>query len=166
MTCLRAARAAAARFRTRVGTAAAPADAGSAVVEFLGVALLLLVPTVYLVLVLGRLQSAAFAVDGGAREAVRAFVTADDDSSGTQRALAAAGLALADQGLDPEAVTTGLRLACGSQTCLVPGTRVTAELVVEVPLPGVPAWLGDVVPLAVAVTADATGVVDEFRDVG
>ncbi|NKY41663.1 pilus assembly protein, partial [Cellulomonas septica] len=53
-------------------------DDGSAVLEFLGVALVLLLPTVYLVLVLGRLQAATFAVEGAAREAARTAVAADD----------------------------------------------------------------------------------------
>ena len=51
-------------------------DAGNAIVEFLGAALLLLVPLVYLVLVLGRLQAATFATAGAAREAARAYTAA------------------------------------------------------------------------------------------
>lgn len=145
--------------------AAAGADDGSAVVEFLGVALLLLVPTVYLVLVLGRLQSAAFAVDGAAREAVRGFVTAQDAVSGAQRATAAVALALADQGLDPAAADEGLTLACDGE-CLAPGALVTAHVAVDVGLPGVPGWLQGVVPLVVPVTATATGAVDEHRGLG
>lgn len=145
--------------------AATGTDDGSAVVEFLGVALLLLVPTVYLVLVLGRLQAAAFAVDGAAREAVRGFVTAQDAASGAQRATAAVGLALADQGLDPAVAEDALQLACEG-ACLAPGAVVTAHVAVEVGLPGVPGWLQDVVPLVVPVTATATGAVDQHRAVG
>ncbi len=146
--------------------AVAPRDAGSAVVEFLGVALVLLVPTIYLVLVLGRLQAAAFAVDGAAREAVRGFVTAEDTTDGAVRATAAVALALSDQGIDPAAAQDGLRLACDRTDCLVPGTLVTAHVAVDVGLPGVPSWLQGVVPLAVPVTASATGAVDEHRALG
>lgn len=145
--------------------AARGGDSGSAVVEFLGVALLLLVPTVYLVLVLGRLQAAAFAVDGAAREAVRGFVTADDATTAAQRATASVALALDDQGLDPAAAGESLSLTCAATRCLTPGTAVTAHVAVEVALPGVPAWLQGVVPLAVPVTASATGTVDEHRAV-
>ncbi|NLF05284.1 MAG: pilus assembly protein, partial [Actinomycetales bacterium] len=43
--------------RARVRAALEPgSDGGSAVIEFLGITLILLVPTVYLVLVLGRIQ--------------------------------------------------------------------------------------------------------------
>lgn len=47
-------------------------DRGSAMVEFLGAALILLVPLLYLVLVLAQVQSAAFAAEGAARESMRA----------------------------------------------------------------------------------------------
>lgn len=136
-------------------------DAGSAVVEFLGVALLLLVPIVYLVLVLGRLQSAAFAVDGAAREAARAAVTAEQHGVGAQRAVAATALALADQGLDPALAGDAVRLTCSEPAC-TPGTTVTATVHVDVALPGVPGWLQDVVPMSVPVHAAATAGVDEF----
>lgn len=159
-------RRAARRTRSRLSGDATSGEDGSAVVEFLGVALLLLVPTVYLVLVLARMQSAAFAVDGGAREAVRAFTTAETEVAAGQRAAAAAGIALADQGLDPQLAADGLRVACDDAPCLSPGTAVTAELVVEVPLPGVPSFLHGVVPLSIPVSATATGVVDRFRAVG
>ena len=42
-------------------------DAGNAIIEFLAVTVLLLIPILYLVLVLGRLQAATFAADGAAR---------------------------------------------------------------------------------------------------
>ena len=141
-------------------------DSGNAVVEFLGVALLLLVPIVYLVLVLGTLQAAAFAVDGAAREAARVFVLGDDAPSAARNGIAAAGLALADQGLDPEAAAEGVTFACSSTRCLVPGETVSATVEVGVPLPGVPGWLQDVVPLSVPVSSTATAAVDTFVEKG
>lgn len=149
------------RLRARAG---APDDAGSAIVEFLGVALLLLVPTVYLVLVLGRLQAASFAVDGAAREAARAFVTAQDLGSAGSRATTSVAVALADQGLDPALAAESLTVSCASG-CLVAGEDVIVRVDVEVGLPGVPGWLQDVVPLAVPVSAQATATVDEHRAV-
>ena len=53
-------------------------DEGRAIVEFIAVGLLVLVPIVYLVVTLGRVQAAAFAVSTAAREAGRAFTTAPD----------------------------------------------------------------------------------------
>lgn len=136
-----------------------PGEAGSAVVEFLGAALLLLVPVVYLVLVLGRLQAAAFAVDGAAREAVRAVaMTAGTDQDQGLAAQAAARIALADQGL---AAPVPVELAC-DPGCAEPGARVTAVVEVAVDLPLVPGFVREVVPLVVPVSASATGTVDEF----
>ena len=76
-------------------------DRGSALVEFCFLAVLLLVPMVYLVVVLGRVQAAALAAETAAREAGRAFVTAQDDGSAGLRATAAAAIAFSDQGFDP-----------------------------------------------------------------
>jgi hypothetical protein len=139
-------------------------DEGSAIVEFLGVALVLLVPVVYLVLVLGRLQSASFAVDGAAREAVRAVVTADDAESAALRATTSVELALGDQGLSADPAKA-LAVACDA-ACLTPGTTVTVQVAVDVALPGVPGWLADVVPLSVPVTSSATAVVDTYVEGG
>jgi hypothetical protein len=150
------------------GASGASGDRGSAVVEFLGVALLLLVPTVYLVLVLGRLQAATFAVDGAAREAVRAVLavpawdatrTGGDPIDPQAAARAAATVALHDQGLpaDPEAVD----VVC-DPGCSAAGAGVTARVEVRVPLPGVPAVVQGAIPLAVPVSAQASGLLDAF----
>jgi hypothetical protein len=138
----------------RTTASAGHREAGSAIVEFL------LVPVVYLVLVLGSVQSAAFAVDGAAREAVRAFVTAPDDGAATERVLAAVGLALRDQGLDQDPSEV-LTVRC-EDPCRAPGTTVTVDVSVDVTLPGVPRWLSGAVPLSVPVSATATGVVDSY----
>jgi len=145
-------------------TGGLPADEGSAIVEFLGVAVVLIVPVVYLVLVLGQLQAAAFAVDGAAREAARAIVTADDADTAAERATAAVDLALADQGIAGD-LDDVLTVEC-TAACLQPGTAVTAHVAVEVALPGVPGWLQEVVPLSVPVTASATAVVDTYVEAG
>ena len=52
-----------------MSTAPAPrrGDAGNAVVEFLGISLILLIPLVYLVLTLAKVQGASYAVEGAAR---------------------------------------------------------------------------------------------------
>lgn len=139
-------------------------DEGSAIVEFLGVALLLLVPVVYLVLVLGELQAAAFAVDGAARQAARTLVVADDEPTGIQRAVASVGIALADQGFtDPPEEAMVVTCPDG---CAVPGGSATVTVGIDVVLPGVPGWLHDVVPLAIPVEATATAQRDSFVGVG
>ncbi len=137
----------------------AAGDAGNAIVEFLGVTLLLLVPVVYLALTLGRLQATTFAVDGAAREAARAITTATSDESAGRRALTAVALALADQGVDADPATA-TSVAC-DPGCLDPGATVTVRVVADAPLPGT-GWLEDVVPLTVPVSATATAVRDSY----
>ena len=63
------------------------AEDGSALVEFVFLAVLMLVPIVYLIVALGRIQAGALAVEQGAREAGRAFVTAPDGGGRTWRGL-------------------------------------------------------------------------------
>lgn len=157
-----------AALRSRVAAAAgrgddpgpSGADSGSAIIEFLGISLVLLVPLVYLVLVLGRLQAATFAVDGAAREAVRAVVTADDADTAAARAATAVEVALADQGFDVHASDV-LSVRCPG-ACPEPGSTVDVLVQVEVDLPLVPSFVSDVVPLSVPVSATASGVVDTY----
>lgn len=136
-------------------------DQGSAVVEFLGLTLVLLIPLVYLVLVLGRLEAAAFAVEGAARESARAYVAADDDEDGARRAVAATALAIRDQGFDDDP-TDALAITCDGP-CLTPGGEVTASVQVVVPLPFVPDFARDALPLEIPVSATRSAPVDEFR---
>jgi hypothetical protein len=69
------------------------------VVEFVFVAIAVLVPLLYLVLAVSALQRHALAVTQAAREAGRAFATADDEAAGLERSARAVEFALADQGL-------------------------------------------------------------------
>ncbi len=139
-----------------------PGDSGSALVEFLGLALVLLVPLVYLVLVLGRLQAATFAAEGAAREAARVFVASDEPAGATPRALAAAGLAFGDQGFGDDPMDA-VSIAC-SAACLTPGSSVTVGVRIEVPLPFVPPFVRDAVPLSIPVEARRTATVEEYRE--
>jgi hypothetical protein len=129
-------------------------------VEFLGAALILLIPLVYLVVTLGRVQAGAFAAEGAARDAVRAMVTAESSSAGATRAETAVGIALADQGFARESGV--LSLECSTSPCLTPGGAVGAVVRVEVPLPLLPDAVRGWVPLTVPVEAARTGTVDEY----
>ena len=142
------------------------ADEGSAIVEFLGAALILLVPLIYLVLVMGRLQAASFAVDGAAREAVRSVVAAADDETARRRAVAAVALTIGDQGFAPEEASEALRLDCSAAPCSTPRNTVHATVELQVDLPGVPGWLQAVVPLRVPVSGHASGQADTFAGRG
>ncbi|QAY62065.1 pilus assembly protein [Xylanimonas allomyrinae] len=142
-------------------------ERGSAVVEFIGTTVVLLIPLVYLVLTVGRLQAGAFAVDGAAREAARAVVTAVSSDDAAARARVAAGIALEDQGFDPQPALTGgaVQVTCAADPCLSPGGTVTATVHTRVPLPFVPEALRSWVPLEVPVESRYRASVDQFREV-
>ncbi len=135
-------------------------EAGAALVEFLGTAVLLLVPLVYLVLTVAQVQAGAFAVEGAAREAGRAMVTADSAETGAGRARAAAGIAFADQGF--AAADGSVSLECSADPCLTPGATVGVRTRLAVPLPFVPEALRGWVPLEIPVTATHVATVDEY----
>ena len=133
-------------------------EAGSAVVEFVVLAVLMLVPLIYLVMTMARLQAGAYAASAAAREAARGYVTA---RSAEPRALAAAGIAFEDQGFGGgQGVLT---MQCDGAPCLRPEGRIEVVATVTVPLPFVPAFARDLVPLEVPVSASHVGVVDRFR---
>jgi hypothetical protein len=71
-------------------------DEGRAIVEFIFLGVLLLLPLVYLVLTAARLQAASFSASLAGREAGRAFVTATSDNDALARAQSAASLAFED----------------------------------------------------------------------
>lgn len=137
-------------------------DEGSAVVEFVTLGVLLLVPVVYLVMTLGRIQAAAFAAEGAAREAGRVFVTADDEASGSARARAVVVLAAHDQGFDDIDPDAAITIECSASPCLTPESRVLVRVEIVAVLPGVPAFVDAVVPTRVPVRAHSVTVVDRF----
>jgi hypothetical protein len=139
---------------------AARTERGSAVVEFVALGVLLLLPLVYLVLTLARVQAGAFAVSQASREAGRAFVTAPVAEAATARARAAARISFEDHDF---ADTGQLTIACAASPCLTPDARVRTTATVSVPLPLVPAFVRGAVPLAVPVSASHVSAVDRFR---
>lgn len=140
-------------------------DAGSAVVEFVSLAVLLLVPVIYLVLTVGRVQAAAFAVEGASREAARSVAAAPDDATGARRAATAVQLALADQGFArPGDPSPSISVDCSTSPCTVAEGLVRVTVEVEVVLPGVPGFLDGVIPTRVPVSAQGVAVVDRFAE--
>lgn len=136
-------------------------EQGSALVEFVFLAVLVVVPLLYLVLTLSRLQAGAYAVSAAAREAGRAYVTAGSAAEAPHRAEAAARLAFEDQGFNSS--QSHVALSCDGSPCLRPAGRVTLVASVRVPLPLVPAFARAVIPLDVSVSASHVAVVDPFR---
>lgn len=144
-------------------------EEGAAVVEFIALSLLLLVPLIYLVVTLSRIQAGAFAAEGAAHEAARTAVVTGVASiehgasteaamrAGAGRAQAAVALVADDFGFDADAAA--LVLACEG-ACLEQGGNIDAEVTVSVALPGIPGFMGGVVPLEVNVVGRARAPVD------
>lgn len=145
------------------GRHAGRAEAGSAVVEFIGVSLLLLIPTVYLIVTLSRIEAASFAAEGAAREAGRVIATADTMADGVEAAEVAIELAFADQGLQVDPAQA-LLVSCESTPCLSPGEYIHIEVASSVPLPLMPDFLAAAIPAQVGVQAEAMTAVGGYRD--
>jgi hypothetical protein len=114
------------------------ADDGSAIVEFVWLAVLLMIPLVYVVLAAVSIQRAAFAVTAAARDSGRAYATAGSDRLGERRAEVATALAMHDQGVAWS--PAGRVVECGSCD-YAPGSQFTVELSTRVALPLLPGWL-------------------------
>lgn len=147
------------RARDRLGDP----ERGSAVVEFLGVSLVMLVPLVYLVVTTARIQAAAFAAEGAAREAGRLIAQADSIEEGVAMAQLGVELAFADQGFDVDGGSV-LDVACSVPDCLVAGEYVYLTVSTDVELPLAPDFLTGTLPTSVAISADAMTAVSGFRD--
>ena len=137
-------------------------EEGTAVIEFVWLAILLLVPLLYVVLTVFETQRAAYAASAAARSAGRAFVTSPDQASAYSRAQAAARLAYTDQGLtDAPRVQISCRPA--PRDCLTPGSVVRAEVRSSVDLPLLPAVFGSQTP-AIRLRADHQAPYGTFRE--
>ncbi|MCQ1955046.1 hypothetical protein NNX39_00820 [Arthrobacter sp. zg-Y826] len=132
-----------------------PDEGGSAVVEFIFLGLILLVPVVYLVVTVGQIQGASFAVVGAADAAAKVYAAAPDTVVGEQQAADAAELALSDFGLQADGLL--MDISC-SEVCLAPGSTVTVSVQFAVPLPGLPWTDGS----PVVVDSQSTQVVERF----
>jgi hypothetical protein len=123
-------------------------ERGSALVEFVFVALVVFVPLVYLIAGFSAVQRGVFASTEAAREAGRALGTAPDAVSGQARAERAVQLAVEDQSVD----ATDVRLAyaprgagcdaAGSYTpTLTPGEVFSVCVTVTVRIPLLPDFI-------------------------
>jgi hypothetical protein len=146
--------------RTGARSAAGAGDAGSASVEFVALGLLLLVPLTYLLITVFTVQSAAYGVSSAARDAGRAFVQAPDGADPSVVAYQAASIALQDYGID--LAPQDLSISCSASPCLSPGALVTVTVDIDVALPLVPDFFGEI-PASVGVAGQHAAVVDRFR---
>lgn len=139
-------------------------DDGTALVEFTWLAIILMIPLVYVVLSALSLQRAAFATTAAAREAARAYATAGSDFEGERRAELAVALVMHDQGV---AWTPAGRVVQCGECDYAAGSQFVVDLHTRVSLPLVPRWLcSDRCLAGVTVSAHHAERIDCFAGTG
>lgn len=128
-------------------------EEGSALVEVTWLALLLMVPLVYIVLAVFEVQRSAFAVSAAARSAGRAYSMAPDQTTALERAYVAAEVALRDQDVDVDRSDIVIGCEPDPAGCLAPGSVITVAIRHRDALPLMPAALGNSSPTFVVEAA-------------
>jgi Flp pilus assembly protein TadG len=151
------------RWSRRPAAGSRRGEQGSAVVEFSWLALLLMVPLVYVMLAVFDIQRASYGATAATRAAGRAFIIVPaglSEDEARARAFEAARLAMKDQGMD---LSSGqLSISC-DPACLEPGSTVTVTLNTQVRLPLIPDALGGEPP-AVRISASHTEPYGDYRE--
>ena len=114
-------------------------ERGSALVEFTWVGLILFIPITWIVITLFQVQQGAFALNGAARAAARAFALAPDDASGLARAQAVVDQTLLDQGGKDQVGTVTVSCVPFEDNCHAGTSMITIHIESGVALPFVPA---------------------------
>ncbi len=120
---------------------------GNAIIEFVFVAIVMLVPLIYFVVAVATIQHNQLAVSQAARDAGRAYATSESQSEADARARAAMAISL-----DAQHVTTKVTLKyvhagedCTASSAitptLTPGTEFTVCVISAITVPGVPTIL-------------------------
>lgn len=128
-------------------------EEGTALIEFTWLALLLIIPVVYILIAVFDTQRAAYGVSAASRSAARAFILAPDVASAFARANRAAEVALDDQ----KVTGASVRIICvpDPNDCLTPGSSVRVFVRTTQPLPLTPQALGDQIA---PITVDSTHI--------
>jgi Flp pilus assembly protein TadG len=123
-------------------------ETGSALVEFVFIAIVVFVPLIYIVAGFSAVQRGVFASTAAAREAGRAIGTAPDAETGQQRALRAAQLAVEDQSVqatDVRVAYAAAGVSCeaagGYTPTLAPGEEFSVCVTVTVRIPLLPEFI-------------------------
>jgi len=136
-------------------------QSGNAIVEFVYLAVLLMVPLVYVLITVFRVQAASYAVSSAAREAGRVYATSSSIDDADGRAFAAARMVMADSHLSLDADQLGI--TCSTHPCLQPGSQVNVVMTYDVALPWVPRIFSDRAPASIHVRSSHLEVVDRYR---
>lgn len=136
-------------------------EKGNAPVEFVVLAVVLLIPTLYLVLTLGAVQSAVLAADVVARDAARIHAIEPEPATARARQDAHMRLVLEDYGIRSAGA---VEIVCSQDPCATPGGTVRATVRIPVPVPGLGPVLGQDGPVRVG--SEHLVQVDQYRDPG
>jgi hypothetical protein len=137
-------------------------DEGSASIEFIAAGVLLLVPMMYLVIALSVVQSAALAVEGASRHAVRVFVQASDEARAFTRVSRVVEFAKTDAKIG-QPMTTRVQCAPTPADCFRSGSRVTVSVSTRIPLPYVPDLFGLAHYATIPISASSTEILSKFH---
>lgn len=148
-------------------TARFSGDGGTAIVEFVFLAVVVLIPLVYLVAAVAAVQRSALAVTQAARDAGRAFAMSNTVGEARDRVAVAVRLAFADQGLPADGTLRFVRAGgqCTASTIsprLMPGAEFTVCVTRRVRLPGVPSLISG---RSIRVVGTFLVHVDDYRPV-
>jgi hypothetical protein len=121
-------------------------EEGTALIELSWLAIVLLVPLVYVIVAVFDVQRAAYGVTAATRAAGRAYVLSPDLDTAQARAFQAAAVALRDQGLHLSPGELVITCRPTPESCLQPGSSVLVGLDLDVDLPLMPSALGDNAP--------------------
>ncbi|VEI13959.1 TadE family protein [Trueperella bialowiezensis] len=139
---------------TKAGLGGKPRpEDGNAVVEFVGVLAVIIIPALVLLIGFATTTRAQLALDDAARQGVRAYVRQASGQAAWQQARAAAVTAWDDRGFSER---LDVDASCTATPCLTPGEYVTIAVTarVEVPIIG-----------KLTLDASQTLVVDHYRAV-
>ena len=117
-------------------------ERGSALVELSWLAIILLVPLIWIVISVFEVQQGAFATNAAARAAGRAYALAPDDATGAARADAVVRQVLADQGTPGQRALVTVTCDAPAGSCHVGTSVITVRVDSGVGLPFFPAILG------------------------
>lgn len=136
-------------------------ERGSALIELTWLAIILIVPLIWVVISVFEVQQGAFATSAAARAAGRAYALAPDDATGHARAVAAAEQVLADQGTPGQRAKVAVTCQAPGDNCHVGTSVITVTVESGVDLPFFPAIL-DTGPASFSLDATHTVPIGQY----